>query len=259
MYNYIDHEANYPTDKASYKVLYNDYFHDSLITSISILPEKHTVEMHIQCSRECEEETGDWRKDIYNRKYGYVLTFSGVTYLDIKTEMSCPDYLNGRFKAIPKGKYYFRIQTPDGNIDIGYRNFKLRKLDGRVSYKGITEFDRWMDRASATEDKIDRIIQRLQDDGYSEEEDFDLYLDLERLYASKTSGIADYLRRYAAKEWEMDDALPYAGWLLGKYGSADDIPIIQQLLHRTDNSLIRQNLLDAIDTLTARCDSKHGK
>lgn len=250
MYNYVDHEAACPTDKASYKVLYNDYFHDSLITSISMQPEKHSVEMHIQCSRECEEETGDWRKDIYNRKYSYVLTFSGVTYLDIKTEMSGAEYLNGRFKAIAKGKYYFRIQTVDGYIDIGYRNFKLRKPDGRVSYRGITEFDRWMDRTSATEDEICHIINRLQNDGYGEEEDFDLYLDLERLYDSKTSRIADYLRKYAVKEWEMDAALPYAGWLLGKYGSADDIPIIQQLLNRTDNSLIRQNLLDAIDALT---------
>lgn len=84
MHNYNDHEANYPTDKASVKVLYNDYFHDSLITSLNIIPEKHALEMRLQCSRECEEENGGAREDIYNQKYGYVLTFFGVAAREIR-------------------------------------------------------------------------------------------------------------------------------------------------------------------------------
>ena len=250
MYNYFDYEAAYPTDKASYKALYNDYFHDSLITSVSIRPEKSSVVIHVQCSRECEEETGDWRENIYDEKYGYVLTFAGVTYLDIKSDLNHCVYINGRFKAIPKGKYYFRIQTADGHIDIAYRCFKLRRLVGRVSYRGITGFDPWMDRAWAvSEEKLSDILKRLNDDSYTEEQDFDLYLDFERLYASKVTDIAKYLRRYAKAQWKLEDALPFAGWLLGKYGNTDDIPIVQQLMNRTDNSEIRQNLLDAIDAL----------
>lgn len=253
MYNFTDHEANLPSDKASYKVLYNDYFHDSPITSVCFNPIKHIFEIHLQCSRECEEETGNWRKNIYNEKYGYVLTFSGVTYLDIKTDLQCPDYINGRFKNIPKGKYYFRIQIADGQIDIAYRSFKLRKLVGRVSYCGITEFDPWLDRAHiVSQDQIDAIMQRLEDDGYTEDKEFELFLDLERLYASKVPGLASYLRRCIALPWDIgqNEAIPYAAWLLGKYGNADDIPLISQLMKKTNDYRILQNLHDAISALS---------
>lgn len=68
MYNYDDYEANLPIDKASYKVLYNDYFHDSFITAINISPEKHYLEIQVQCRRECEAEAHDPCKDILNEK-----------------------------------------------------------------------------------------------------------------------------------------------------------------------------------------------
>lgn len=251
MHNYNDHEANYPTDKASVKVLYNDYFHDSRITSLNIIPEKHALEMRLQCSRECEEENGGAREDIYNQKYGYVLTFFGVTYLDIQTTLDWPEYINGRFKAIAKGKYYFRIQTADGYIDVGYRSFKLRKNIGRVSYKGISGFDPWIKKAwQVSDEMLNAILTRLADDGYSEEDDFDLYLDLERLYASGRTDIAKYLRRYASSSWEVDVAVPFSAWLLGKFGSPDDIPLLRQVSDRTDDPLIKRNILDAIETLS---------
>lgn len=256
MLNYYDREANFPTDKASHKVLYSDYFHDSLITSVNILPEKHSVELHIQCSRECEWETGDWRKDIYDEKYGYVLTFSGVTHLNIHTDLSRSEYINGNFKAIPKGKYYFRIQTDDGYIDIGYHSFKLRRSVGRVSYRGIDTADLGKNRDMVvSEDRITAIIQRMKDDGYSEEDDLDLLFDLERLYMSGASDIAGYLRAYVSSQRESEDAVPYAAWLLGKYGNADDVPLILNVMNRAYEPLprqilIRQNLTDAIEALS---------
>lgn len=250
MYNYYDYEASFPTDKASYKVLYNDYFHDSLITAVEFKPEKHTVQLHIQCSRECEWETGDWRRDILDEKYGYVLTFGGVSYFDMKTQMDCPEYLNGRFKAIPKGKYYFRIQTADGYIDIGYSRFRLRKTVGRVSYRGITEADLRMGSAKpASQEEISRILERLRSDDYTEEQDFDLYMDLEYLYACKVPGLGPFLRRYVKSQWPLEDAVPFAAWLLGRYGNADDIPLILQLIPRTDHPGIRQNLMDAVEAM----------
>lgn len=253
MYNYYDYEANLPNDKASYKVLYNDYFHDSLITSINICPEKHSLEMQVQCQRECEEETGDPRKDILNEKYGYTITFSGVSYLEINTTLQWCEFINGRFKAIPKGKYYYRIQTADGYMDIGYCSFTLRKRIGRVSYKGIAQFDPWMDKLWLTpEERIMSILKRLDDNGYTEEQEFDLFLDLQRLYSSKTAGIAPQLRRIAASGWESEDAVPYAAWLLGKFGDPDDIPLLCQLQGRANCPAVKKNLSDAIEALDNR-------
>ena len=253
MYNYYDYEANLPVDKASYKGLYNDYFHDSPITSMNIWPEKHSLEMQIQCRRECEEETGDPYKDVLDEKYGYALTFSGVSYLEINTTLQGCEFINGRFKAIPKGKYYYRIQTTDGYMDIGYRSFMLRKRIGRLSYKGIVQFDPWMDKLWLTpEEKIISILKRLADHGYTEEQEFDLYLDLQRLYSSKASGIAPYLRRIAASGWESEDAAPFAAWLLGKFGDSDDIPLLCQLQGRANCTMVKKNLSDAIEALSNR-------
>ena len=253
MYNYYDYEANFPVDKASYKVLYNDYFHDSPISSISISPEKHSLEMQVQCQREFEEDTGDPCKDIQNEKYGYTLIFSGVSYLEINTTLQSCEFINGRFKAIPKGKYYYRIHTTDGYLDIGYRNFTLRKRVGRVSYKGVAQFAPWMDKLwLAPEEKIAGILKRLADNGYTAEQDFDLYLDLERLYSSKAVGIAPYLRRIVTSGWESENAVPFAAWLLGKLGDSDDIPLLRQLQGRANRPAVRKNLSDAIEALENR-------
>lgn len=250
MYNYNDYEANLPKDKASYKVLYNDYFHDSLITEIHISPKMHSLEIHIQCQRECEAESHNLPKDILNEKYGYILTFLGVSFLEVNTSLQGCEYINGRFKAIPKGKYYFRMQTADGYIDIGYRRFQLRKQIGRVSYIGITEFDPWMNRSQAvSEDQIAAILKKLADNQYTEEQEFDLFLDLQRLYTAKMTGIASYLRRIVASGWDSEDAVPYAAWLLGKFGSPCDIPLLRQLQGHADSPMIKKNLFDAMDAL----------
>lgn len=250
MYNYDDYEANLPIDKASYKVLYNDYFHDSLITAINISPEKHYLEIQVQCRRECEAEAHDPCKDILNEKYGYILIFFGVSFLEISTTVQWCEYINGRFKAIPKGKYYYRIQTADGYIDIGYRSFKLRKRIGRVSYKGITEFDAWMERSwLSSEDQIASILKKIADNGYTEEHEFDLYLDLQRLYASKVMGIAPYLRRIVTSGWDSESAVPYAAWLLVKFGDSSDIPLLRRLLGQSNSPAVRKNLSDAMEAL----------
>lgn len=250
MYNYYDREANLPVDKASCKVLYNDYFHDSPITAIHVSPEAHSLEMQIQCLRECEAENGDPRRNIRNERYGYTLTFFGVSHLEIHTALQQCAYINGRFKAIPKGKYYFRIQTDDGYIDIGYRSFKLRKRIGRVSYKGITGLEPWMETSwMAPEEQIAGILERIAGDGYSEEQDFSLFLDLQRLYASHTAGIAPYLRRIAALEWESGDAVPFAAWLLGKFGNSDDLPLLRRLQGAASCPMVRKNISDAMEAL----------
>lgn len=250
MYNYEDYEANLPMDKASYKVLYNDYFHDSPITKIHISPDMHSLEMHVQCRREYEEDFKDSCRSVLNEKYEYILTFLGVSFLEVNTTLQYCEYVNGRFKAIPKGKYYFRIQTRDGYIDIGYRSFKLRKQIGRVSYKGVTECDPWMNRSRlVSEDQVIDILHRLDDNTYTEEQEFDLFLDLQRLYVSKNTEIAPYLRRIINLGWDSEDAVPYAAWLLGKFGSHFDIPLLRQLWGSADDPMIRKNISDAIAAL----------
>ena len=139
-------------------------------------------------------------------------------------------------------------------MDIGYRNFTLRKRVGRVSYKGVAQLDPWMDKLwLAPEEQIAGILKRLADNSYTAEQDFDLYLDLELLYSSKAVGIAPYLRRIVTSGWESENAVPFAAWLLGKFGDSDDIPLLRQLQGQANNPAVRRNLSDAIEALdTAR-------
>lgn len=252
MHNYYDHEAILPTDKASNKALYNDFFHDSIITGISLNAKQRQLELHLQCSRDCEAETGS-REAIYHEKYGYKMIFSVVTHSEIHTKLHCPEYLNGRFKAIPKGNYYFRIQTDDGYIDIAYRHFKLRKATGRVSYSGIEGFQPELDRKYDSPAEVtNHILRRIASGQYTASDDFALFLDLQRLYASRVENLAPYLRQCLAAPWASEDAKPFAAWLLGKFGAAEDIPLLYPLLSQFQQPIIKRNLMDAMDALLSQ-------
>lgn len=247
MYNYDDFEANVPTDKASVKVLLNDYFHNSPITAIHILPEVHALELQLQCCREWEADSS--RAELSDEKYTYILTFGSLHTCDIRTRMKHPIFISGRFKAIPRGKYYYRIATADGFIDIGYRSFSLRKASGRVSYRRLPAPVQAPAAISAEEAAW--IRARIRAEVYLEEEDADLLRDLERLYASGRID-AENLRHCLCVPWHSVCAKPYAAWLLGKFGGREDLPRLWQYLSECSDPAIRRNLQDAIDTIEAK-------
>ena len=172
MHNYYDRDAPLPADRASYKYLYNDYFHDSIITGLCVNSARRELELSLQCSRECEEEQGN-RDNILEEKYGYRLYFSGLHHFGGSSALQWTEYLNGRFKAIrgAKGNFYFRIQTADGYMDIGYDRFRIRKVRGRVSYRGIDEISPWIDKACAARPEEAAAIRKLMDEyGLSQEQ-----------------------------------------------------------------------------------------
>lgn len=249
MHNYYDRDAPLPADKASYKFLYNDYFHDSIITGLCVNSARRELELSLQCSRECEEEQGN-RDNILEEKYGYRLYFSGLHHFGGSSALQWTEYLNGRFKAIrgAKGNFYFRIQTADGYMDIGYDRFRIRKVRGRVSYRGIDEISPWIDKAyAARPEEAAAIRKRLEDMAYAGKEDFDPNFDLERLYHAGAEALAPLLRQLVKAPWVPRETKVYAAWLLGKYGSAEDIPLILGQLQDCGDAMIQRNLLDAAE------------
>ena len=79
--------------------------------------------------------------------------------------------------------------------------------------------------------------------------DFSLFLDLQRLYASHTAGIAPYLRHIAASEWESGDDVPFAAWLLGKFGNSDDLLLLRRLRGGGSCPMGRKNISEAMEAL----------
>ena len=55
------------------------------------------------------------------------------------------------------------------------------------------------------------------------------------------------LRQLVKAPWVPRETKVYAAWLLGKYGSAEDIPLILGQLQDCGDAMIQRNLLDAAE------------
>ena len=63
--------------------------------------------------------------------------------------------------------------------------------------------------------------------------DFSLFLDLQRLYASHTA-------------W---NDVPFAAWLLGKFGNSDDLLLLRRLRGGGSCPMVRKNISEAMEAL----------
>ena len=108
MHNY-DHEIARPEDRAIFKFLWCDYFHDSEILSVQFEKEKkNCVVMRLVSDR---DELAEWPKfhGDYEKwkdyvaenseKYVYILKFTHAVWLDRKQDGEWKsEFLNARFK-----------------------------------------------------------------------------------------------------------------------------------------------------------------
>lgn len=251
------------------KFLWNDYFHDSDIVDISFKdPSKpgkwrtNTLSLTLYCDRDYEKTCeklpekdypNDWLAFFTGGKFTYILTFYGVEHFEIKSEGNTMTYLNGRFKdsrivkelnADSKTPYYhFRIQIVWGYIDIVFQKLKIRKACGRVNYaekEAVT--------AATTCYKPYGDPEYLQPEEIT---DFDCFLAMKKLYADGDPALTAYVRKCLKSELPVEEAKPYAAYLLGKVGDKSDLDLIKALYFQIDDELQKRHILDAIETLEA--------
>lgn len=272
IHNY-EHEIPLVEDIGMRKFLWSDYFHDSVISDISFEnPSKKaawrsdTVSLTLFCERDCERacqalsekaRPDDWREFLTSGKFTYVLTFSGVKHFEIKTDFGAMEYLNGRFKdsrlvrelnAGSKTPYYhFRIQITWGYIDLVFRRLKIRKTNGRVNYstKGYCFAGTSSHGTVQESERLQPVFP------IGEADDFDCFFTMQKLSADGNPALAAYARECLKSDLPIEDAKPYAAYLLGKLGNKSDLDLVREIFFQTDDELIKRHILDAIEALEA--------
>lgn len=277
MHNY-DHEIACPEERAMFKFLWCDYFHDSEILSVQLEREKKScVVMRLVSDR---DELAEWTrfhgeyekwKDYVaenHEKYVYILKFTHAVWLDRKqTGEWKSEFLNARFKESALLKklqanskrrlYHLRIHTSDGFVDIVFAGFEIRRLRGRVSYaydilppSQLNDFDLEM--------AAEEVYKGLPKD------DFDRYLLMRRFYEVNHPELLRAIRTCMASGDPIEDAKIYAAHLLGKVGDRTDIPAMLNLMDEMERTMTkaghyfltviqrRQNILDAIELIHYR-------
>ena len=278
MHNY-DHDIDCPKDRAMYKFLWCDYFHDSDILSVEMEGKgRNCVVMRLGSDRDAravwKRFCGDYEKwhdyvESHQEQFIYVLKFRHVFYLDRRQEggWRC-DFLNARFKDTAilrrfsrKAKrqlYHLRIHTSDGFIDLVFGEFEIRRAVGRVNYsmnmimepEQLNDFEKEM--------TLEREYTALPED------DFDRFLLLERMYESGHPSLLKAARDCMNSKDPCEDAKPYAAYLLGKIGASTDIPAMMDAYFELEKNLLgcgydyhtvvqrRQNILDAVELIRFR-------
>lgn len=263
MYNYYDFEATFPLEKPVRKFLLSDYFHDSRICSLKQDANRRELVVRLQCCRDWERAGEGALEDA---RYTYILRFIGVHGFRSVTELSWPEYINGRFKQTAwlceqqkHGKrklYQFRIGLADGYLDILFSRFSVRKVIGRVSYTDIKEFGAfYKDWYKRSPEQIERIREALKT---TSPDSLDDDLNLAFLYANKATDLPQHCRRLLTGD-ASQAAKAYAAWLLGKCGTQNDLPLIWEAFRiekerksydfGSDDPMKYRNYMDAIEQL----------
>ena len=274
MHNY-DHEIACPEDRAMFKFLWCDYFHDSEILSVQF--EKDSVVVRLVCDRDQRAEWpkfhGDyvkWRDYVTENaeKYIYILKFTRTVWLERKQiEDGGGEFLSARFKDSAllkklqkKNKrrlYHLRIHATDGLIDVIFAGFEIRRLHGRVNYAYDILPPRQLDDFEL-EMAAEEIYKGLPED------DLDRCLLLKRFYEVQHPDLLRALRDCMASDEPVEDAKICAAYLLGKVGGRTDIPVMIDLMDEMERTMTkagyyfstimqrRQNILDAVELIHYR-------
>ena len=264
MYNYYDFEAEFPQEKSAQKFLMSDYFHDSRICSINMDHDRRELVICLQCQREWEESE---KGAIEDARYTYILRFAGVYGLCIATDLSWPEYINGRFKQTAwlrkqqkqtkRKLYQFRIGLADGYLDIVFQRFFVRKAEGRISYAGVKEVGAfYKNRLQRSPEKLAEIRDELNN---TSQDSLNDDYNLEILYANSTEDLPQQCRRILTGE-ASQAAKAYAAWLLGKCGTPKDLPLIWEAFRAEkerecidcsfESPMRDRNYLDSVEQLT---------
>lgn len=176
-----------------------------------------------------------------------------------------------------KPLYHLRIETWCGYIDLVFERFSIRLADGRVDYRpldideGIIAANRDRRYRACIAELADRLASPrpyddmdearytalgLRDDDLDEYHAFSLYTTAQDKAAEE---VASHARQVLALGLTRTGARTYAASLLGKYGNAEDLPRLTQLLLALPSwtCLKRRIVLDAMERIHEREASAH--
>ena len=249
MQNY-EHETDGIQDRYLKQYIYYDYFHDSILKSIS--DNGSELRIILSCEREWPTHDLKYLNDI---QYEYTLIFKGCKYIEVEREnpVELAEFLNARFKLsaklqwikdYPKRKYYhLRIQVADGYIDIIFKGFEITKSQGEVFLpkKISTEWHFKEIRTKLLLRPIDEVRQLAIEGNWVERTNAMEYLYLiadPKIYDLALLGLEDIDVRIASV------------YILGELGFYDSIKILIGLLDEAkDWPIARRHIQDSIEKI----------
>jgi len=256
MYNY-EHETHVIRDRFLRNYIYYDYFHDSLITNISIQDEGKVVYLDLSCEREWPSHS--WSKYACDENYMYRMSFLNCAYLEYKrTDLGIyAEYINGRFKVSEKLReickhsrknyLHLRIQLNDGYIDIIFNKFLIEKRTGSIE----------LPKRISTEWHFDYSKSKLSTKEINEVRGIAISGEFpRRWYALEYLWIMNDEKIYnlALNALEDEDACIPAIFILGEIGNTDCLKNLCKMHNDNQSSYIfKRHISDAIEKIQARC------
>ena len=256
MYNY-EHEIKDIRNRKLKYFLYSDYFHDSLISRISIENEGKKVVFILSCEREWPEyNMGKYAED---ENYIYKLSFINCAFIEYERNNKeiYTEYINGRFKnsaklkEIKKGSkgnyYHLRIQLAGGYIDLIFKEFEIEKFVGEIIIPSRNNYGYYFDwiKEKYKEVDINEIINNAACG------DFPLKNQaLEYLWLTGQ----DDIKETAMKALLDEDAIIPAIFIIGEIGDIEDGEKLRRIYTGTNKwqSIERRHIKDAIEKILFR-------
>jgi len=252
MYNY-EHELKTIKDINLRNYIFYDYFHDSIITKISITNEGKLVELDLSCEREWPSH--NWKDYAEDKNYLYKLQFINCSHIEYDRNDigTYAEYINGRFKDSAllrkianesrKTYYHLRIQFADGYIDLIFNKFNLEKpANNNKSQKRIS-IDWHFDKIKNEFSKLN--IEEVRDIAYKGEFPKRSYA-LEYLWIIKDEKTLDL----AVHSLTDEDARIPGVFIIGEIGNFNCIEYLIKLLSKNDyNSIFKRNINDALEKI----------
>ena len=266
MHNF-HHEIPLPEDRAIRKFLWDSYFHDSAIQEVFLdEPTQHAMSLKVDCSR--DDST-------------YLLQFHGVAHFEYSSprngwhtgeEISSTVFKDSALlhrlqRDNVKKLYHLRFSHWDGFTDVIFERFTIRRVGGRVSYRSDVPMEaiswdkQYMApnfRFSLKKDPFVEDIHHLSADDAEdlmEQVDDILWTRLYLLHVKdEIEGLLDLARSILAAHRTCCHAALYAAFLLGKYGTGPDIPMLISRYLSEQNLLKKRVLMDAIELINERQD-----
>jgi len=272
MWNF-KHEVLDSSDKNIRFFLYNDFFHDGRIHSISL--NDNDVELVISCEREWAndfnlKENGyhpdsEAYKFQYSDKYKYRLTFFDCRYFIVESEKNDFEFINGRFKQSAKllevaksdkrKKYHhYRIQLNEGGfIDLIFNRFAIKNgikpihLERMMHRKRVFEFAKNQFETWSLESVFQ--VAKIGDD-------LDRAAALNYMNCLNESKGLEIAKDIVSKSNHDDEELLISSiYTIGLWGNQTDLESLKSLYFEQTKSIEKRHILDNIEKIEFRSKS----
>ena len=261
MLDLYTHEIPCPDDRAMRKFLWYSAFHDGAILSAGPL-ERHGDDLILRVKHGVLQGIA--------KPGTYLLRFHGVTHVECAgnpftnstliydTLFLDSALLHAEQREYERKLYHLRISTWSGFIDVVFARFSIRLEGGRVSYHLPEICDEVL--AANRERYIRHDFASAQQEitaGQANDYDLDKYHAAGLWIANAEGTPAETLQRARQTLQEPPPrfiARTYAAYLLGKYGNAEDLPRLSQLLLALPSWTCweRRIVLDAMERIHER-------